>query len=76
MEEELSCNVAIFTEIMNGKKIYLARCEELGVSDFGDTPEEALNNLKTAIKLLIEVEPLKKEDLKKERPLMVTRLML
>lgn len=76
MEKELSCNVSIHTEMMNGKKIYLARCEELGMSDFGDTPEEALFNLRKAIRLLIEVEPLKRECLERVKPLMVTRLLI
>jgi len=76
MEKELSCNVSITTEVMGRKKVYLARCEELGVSDFGDTPEEALENLKTALNLLLEVEPSKKESLTKEKPLMMTRLCL
>lgn len=76
MEKELSCNVSVFSEKSKKGKIYIARCEELGVSDFGDNPEEALDNLKKAIKLLIEVEPSVSEKLIKEKPLMTTRILL
>ena len=54
MEKEISCNVSIITEKMQDKEVYLARCEELGISDFGDTPEEAIEHLKTAIKLFFD----------------------
>lgn len=76
MEKELSCNVAIHTENVEGKQMYLAECEELSITDFGDTPEEAVLNLKNALKLLFSVEPEKAEVLKKERPLFVTRVYL
>ena len=72
----LSCNVSILKEKMNKRVVYLARCEELGISDFGDTPEEALKNLKNALILLIKHEPSKAEPLKKEEPLLTTRIFL
>jgi predicted RNase H-like HicB family nuclease len=76
MEKEISCNVAILPEKKKRKTVYIARCEELGISDFGDTPEEAIQNLKTAISMLIEVEPSKKQALIKEKPIMTTRILL
>ncbi len=76
MTEELSCNVSIITEDMNGKIVYIARCEELGVSDFGDTIEEAIKNLRISLGLLIQHDPSKADFLKKERPLLTTRLLL
>jgi len=75
-EKELSCNVSITTENLEDKMVYLARCEELGMSDFGDSPEEAIDNLKVAVTMLIEEEPQKKELLIKEKPLMTTRIIL
>jgi len=75
-EKELSCNVSILTECIDDKTIYLARCEELGMSDFGDSPEEAINNLKIAMSMLIEEDPQKKELLIKDKPLMTTRIIL
>jgi len=76
MTKELSCNVSIIPEKMRDKEIYTARCEELGMSDFGDSPEEAINNLKIAIRLLLAEEPSKKLRLIKEKPLMTTRIFL
>jgi hypothetical protein len=76
MAEELSCNVSILSEEMEDRMVYLARCEELKMSDFGDTPEEAINNLKTGMKMLIEADPSKKKALLKDKPLMTTRIFL
>jgi predicted RNase H-like HicB family nuclease len=76
MEKEISCNVSILTEKMRDKEVYIARCEELGISDFGDTPEEAIDNLKIAIRLLLEEEPSNKLKLLKEKSLMTTRIFL
>jgi len=68
---------AIITEEVNeGRKIYNATCEELGIIDFGDTPKEATDNLREGMKLLFEVEPLKKRLLIKEKPIMVKRIFL
>lgn len=76
MAQELSCNVVIHTEEVEGKTMYLAECEELSISDFGETPEEAINNLKEALRLLISLEPEKAEPLKKQQPLFTTRIQL
>ncbi len=76
MEEKLSCNISMHEEEMDGKKVFVVDCAELGVSDFGDTIEEALDNLKKGINLLLEVSPEKKEILLKPEPLMVSRLFL
>jgi len=76
MKDQLSCNVSIITERMGRKVVYLARCEELGISDFGDTIEEALKHLKTSLSLLIKYDSSKAEPLKKKQPLLTTRLFL
>ena len=76
MQNQLSCNVSIITEKMNDKLVYLARCEELGISDFGDTIEEALKHLRTSLNLLIKYDSSKAEPLKKIQPLLTTRLFL
>ncbi|MBI4116713.1 hypothetical protein HY449_03130 [Candidatus Pacearchaeota archaeon] len=75
-DEELSCNVSIIPEQMGKKTVYIARCEELGISDFGDTVEDALNNLKTSLRLLIRYAPEKKQFLKKDKPFLTTRIFL
>ena len=77
MSKDLSCNVVIHKEeVEEGKSVYVAECEELSVSDFGDTPEEAIHNLREALKLLISVDPAKAEALKREENVMITRLYL
>jgi len=76
MKERLSCSVSIHEEIMDGEKVFVAECAELGVSDFGESVEEALNNLKRGINLLLEEAPEKKKLLEKEEPTLVTRIFL
>lgn len=76
MEEKLSCNISIHEENMDGKNVFVIECAELGISDFGNTVEEAMNNLKLGIKLLLEEAPKKRELLMKPKPLMVSRLFL
>ncbi len=34
--------------------VYVSRCPELGVASCGDTPEEALGNLKEAVELYLD----------------------
>jgi predicted RNase H-like HicB family nuclease len=73
---KLSCGVSIHEEDMGDKRVFVAECAELGISDFGDSMEEALNNLKLAIGLFLEEAPEKKQLLEKPEPLFVTRLFL
>ena len=76
MEEKLSCNISIHEEKMDGEKVFVVECNELGISDFGATISEATENLKRGISLLLKSVPEKKELLMKPEPLMVTRLFL
>lgn len=57
MENKLSCNVTIHEELVENKKMFVVNCTELGVSDFGETVDEALSNLKEGLSLLIEESP-------------------
>jgi predicted RNase H-like HicB family nuclease len=57
MESKLSCGVSIHEEVMDGKKVFVAECAELGVDDFGESVDEALSNLKKGINLLLEEAP-------------------
>ena len=72
----ISFNAIITDEINNGKMIYNATCKELEITDFGDTPEEAIDNLREGIKLLFEVEPSKKEVFINEKPIMIKKIFL
>jgi len=76
MEEKLSCGVTMHEEIMDGKKVFVAECVELGISDFGETVDEALENLKKGVALLLQESPEKKELLEKPEPVLMTRLFL
>ena len=75
-ENRLSCSISIHEEKQDGKNVFVVECIELGISDFGDTIDEAVNNLKSGIHLLLEEAPEKKELLEKQEPLMVSRLFL
>ena len=63
MEEKLSCNVSVHEEELEGKKVFVVECAELGVSDFGYTKEKVLNNFKKAVSLLLQ------EKLNENRPI-------
>ena len=76
MEEKLSFDISVHEEEMDNKKVFVVECTELGISDFGYTLEEAIENIKRAVSLLIEEFPEKKELLIKPEPLMVTRVFL
>ncbi|MEK6889466.1 MAG: hypothetical protein AABW80_05160 [Nanoarchaeota archaeon] len=76
MEERLSIGVELHEEELDGKRVFVADCIELGVSDFGDNIDEALGNLRKGIMLLLEEAPEKKILLSKEKPVMVTRMLL
>ncbi|MCK6554119.1 type II toxin-antitoxin system HicB family antitoxin [Candidatus Binatia bacterium] len=40
--------------IWKEKDAYVSKCPETGVASCGDTPEEALNNLKEAVELYLD----------------------
>ena len=66
LSNKLSFNAIVTEEMQDGKIIFNATCEELGITDFGDSPEEATQNLKNGLDLLFEVDPSKKEILIKK----------
>ena len=76
MENKLGLSVTLHEEELEGKKVFVADSLELGVSDFGDSVDEALNNLRRGVNLLLEEAPERRELLKNEDPIFVTRLIL
>jgi predicted RNase H-like HicB family nuclease len=75
--EEISLNIAVREEQMEDKKVFIVNNEELGVADFGDTLDQAIENFKKAAKLYLEAYPEKKKELvKKEQPILVSRIFL
>ena len=79
MEEEniSGINITVREEQMEDKKVFIVNNEELGISDFGDTLDEAIENFKKSAKLYLETYPEKKMLLKSEsRPVLVSRISL
>jgi len=80
MEKEdcAGLNVVVREEEMEGKKVVIVSNEELGISDFGDTLDEALENFKKSAKLYFDAYPGKKAELYKEgaQPILVSRIFL
>ncbi len=76
MENKISFSVTLHEEDLDNKRVFVADCMELGVSDFGDSIDEAISNLKGRISLLLEEAPEKRQLLIKENPVMVTRIFL
>lgn len=76
MANNLSSGVTLHEELIGGKKVFVAESVELGINDFGETVDEALENLKKAITLFLEEAPEKRELLKKQEPVLITRLFL
>jgi len=71
-------DIAINEEIVNKKKIFVAHCLNLGIASQGYTYEEALENIKDAVKLYLEECPEKIPKIKNDElmPPMATRLFL
>ncbi len=73
----LMVNIVVREEDMDGKKVFIVNNEDLGVADFGDSLDEAIENFKKSMKLYLETYPEKKELLKaEETPLLVSRIFL
>ena len=76
MEKDISFSAVLHEEELDGRLVFVADCVELGVSDFGDSVDESLSNLKKGISLLLEESPEKKTLLEKKEPVLVTRVVL
>jgi len=77
MEKELGLNIIVREEDEDGKKIFIVNNEELGVADFGDSLDEAINNFKKSVQLYLETYPEKRSILiRKEKPLFVSRIFI
>jgi len=76
--EEMSLNITVREEQMEDKKVFIVNNEELGVADFGDTLDNAIENFKKSAKLYLDAYPEKKNDLIKSEthPVLVSRISL
>ena len=52
-------DIVVNEEYMNKKKIFVAHCLNLGIASQGKSVEEAMENIKDAIKLYLEENPRK-----------------
>lgn len=77
MEERLSLNITVREEQMEDKKVFIVSNEELGVADFGDTLDEALENFKKSVRDYLEAYPKRRETIQKEEsPVLVSKIMI
>ena len=78
MEEKISINILVREEQMEDKKVFIVNNEELGISDFGDTLDEAIENFRRSINMYLEEYPEKKNLLIKqeENPVLVSKISL
>ncbi|MDO8622744.1 MAG: hypothetical protein Q7R52_00700 [archaeon] len=77
MEENLSINISVREEKEGKKKLFIVNNEKLGVADFGESLEEAIDNFKKAARLYLDAYPEKKKLLiKEENPVLVSRIFL
>lgn len=75
--EKISLNIVVRTEEIGKKKVFIINNEDLGVSDFGDTLDQAIDNFKKSAKLYLETYPSKKVELRKEQsPFLVSRIFI
>jgi len=63
---------------MEDGRVFVVNSEELGVSDFGDTLDEALENFRKSARMFLDVYPERKECLIEEerQPLLLSRILL
>lgn len=76
--EKICINILVREEEMEDKKVFIINNEELGVADFGDTLDEAMENFRESVRLYLETYPEKKQMLIREekQPLLVSRIFL
>ncbi len=76
--EKISINILVREEEMEGKKVFIINNEDLGVSDFGNTLEQAISNFRKSVNLYLDVYPDKKSCLirMEKEPLLVSKIFL
>jgi len=57
MEEKFGLNIMVREEQMENKKVFIVNNEELGVADFGDTLDGALENFRKSVNEYLEAYP-------------------
>ncbi len=77
MEEKLNLSITVREEQMEDKKVFIVNNEELGVADFGDTLDQALNNFRISVNEYLEAYPEKRKAIQKEEsPILVSKITI
>ena len=69
-------DIVVNEEYMNKKKVFVAHCLNLGIASQGNTVEEAMANIRDAIKLYLEENPEEMPETEDLLPPMATRIFL
>ena len=69
-------DIVINEERLNKKKIFVVHCLNLGITSQGKTVEEAMTNIKDAIKLYLEENPTEMPENADLMPPMATRIFI
>ena len=69
-------DIVVNEEYMDKKKIFVVHCLNLGIASQGKSVEEAMENIKDAIKLYLEENPEEAPKTEDLMPPMATRLFL
>ena len=76
LQGALNINIVIREENMDEGQVIIVNNEELGISDFGDNLNGALENFKKSARMYLETYPDKIKLLKQDKPLLVSRISL
>ena len=71
-----SFDIVINEERINKKKIFVVHCLNLGITSQGKTVEDAMSNIKDAIKLYLEENPSDMSNSEDLMPPMATRIFI
>lgn len=69
-------DIVVNEEYVKNKKIFVAHCLNLGIASQGKTAQEAMENIKDAIKLYLDENPDEIPQTEDLMPPMATRLFL
>lgn len=69
-------DIVINEEYIDKKKIFVSHCLNLGIASQGKTVEEAMENIKDAVKLYLEENPEEMPKMEDLMPPMATRIFL
>jgi len=78
MENKIGMNILVREEDTEDGVVFIVNSEELGVSDFGATLDEAIENFKKSMAMYLDAYPEKKKLLitQEEKPLLMSRIFI